>query len=94
MGDTARPGRAAGGGLDTGLRDCFREWMEARGYSPRTVPDYDRYVRDLLFWLARHAPVSSVPEVTPEHLRQYQLALSRPAPTRAGAPARVLSVSS
>lgn len=94
MDDTARRDRAPGAELEVRVRARFCNWMEARNYSPRTVPDYDRYVRDFLRWLARDAPAPSLPEVAPEHLRQYQLALGRPSQHRAGVPARALSVSS
>ncbi len=81
-------------GLEAGLRAGFTVWMEARNYSPRTIPDYDRYVRDFLRWLARNVAVSSISEVSPAHLRRYQLSLCRPAPSRDGAPPRLLAVSS
>lgn len=80
--------------LETGLRPGFRGWMETRNYSARTIPDYDRYVRDCLRWLARWARVSSISQVSAAHLRRYQLFLCRPAPPREGAPPRLLSVSS
>ena len=80
--------------LEAGLCPGFSGWMEVRNYSARTIPDYDRYVRDFLRWLARNVAVSSISQVSPAHLRRYQLSLCRPAPQHIGAPPRLLSASS
>jgi integrase/recombinase XerD len=76
------------------LRARFGEWLEARNYSPRTRPDYDRYVRDFLNWIAENAPLSSVAEVSPAHIQQYQLSLCYPQAKDDGTPGKVLSISS
>lgn len=75
------------------LRARFGEWLEARNYSPRTRPDYDRYVRDFLKWIAENTQLSSVAEISSPIVLQYQLALYHPLPNEDGTPARVLSIS-
>jgi integrase/recombinase XerD len=75
------------------LRARFVEWLEARNYSPRTRPDYNRAVRHFLAWLAEHTALSLVAEVTPGIVQQYQLALCHPPPEDDGTPARTLSLS-
>lgn len=75
------------------LRARFVEWLEARNYSPRTRPDYDRYVRDFLLWVNENTSLSSIAEVLPAHVQQYQLALCYRLPKEDGTPARVLSIS-
>src|SRR5215213_1830989 len=94
MNSVVRQAHDAGARLEAELRAGFSEWMRVRNYSPRTIPDYDRYVRNLLRWLSRAASVSSISDVSPALLRQYQLFLCRPAPPCEGAPPRLLSVSS
>ena len=42
------------------LRARFVEWLEARNYSPRTRPDYNRYVRDFLHWVSEHTEVRGI----------------------------------
>ncbi len=75
------------------LRARFVEWLEARNYSPRTRPDYDRYVRDFLKWIAENTQLSSVAEISSPIVLQYQLALYHPLPKEDGTPSRVLSIS-
>jgi site-specific recombinase XerD len=75
------------------LRARFVEWLEARNYSPRTRPDYDRYVRDFLAWIAENTQLSFVAEVSSPIVLQYQLALYHPMPNEDGTPGRVLSIS-
>lgn len=74
------------------LRARFIEWLEARNYSPRTRPDYNRAVRHFLAWLDEHTPLSLIAEVTPQHVQHYQLALCHPPPTEDGAPPKTLSL--
>lgn len=94
MSSVVRQACSPDAGLGAGLCPGFSAWMEARNYSVRTTPDYDRYVRNFLDWLARGASVSTISQVSPAHLRRYQLFLCRPSPPRDGEPPRVLSVSS
>ncbi len=75
------------------LRARFVEWLEARNYSPRTRPDYDRYVRDFLLWINENTSLSSIAEVLPAHVQQYQLSLCYPLPKEDNTPGRVLSIS-
>jgi site-specific recombinase XerD len=75
------------------LRARFGEWLEARNYSPRTRPDYDRYVRDFLAWIAENTQLSFVAEVSSPIVLQYQLALYHPQPNEDGTPGRTLSIS-
>jgi integrase/recombinase XerD len=74
------------------LRARFVEWLEARNYSPRTRPDYNRYVRDFLNWIAEHSEAGSIGEITPAVMQGYQLALCHPPPHDDGTPARTLSL--
>ena len=74
------------------LRARFVEWLEARNYSPRTRPDYNRYVRDFLDWVAEHTEASSIGDVAPVMVQNYQLALCHPPPADDGTPARTLSL--
>ena len=75
------------------LRARFSAWLVARNYSPRTRPDYDRYVRDFLTWLTRHTSLASPAKVTPAHLQQYQLALCCQPPHGDKTSGKVLSIS-
>jgi integrase/recombinase XerD len=61
----------------------FSEWLEAINYSPKTRVNYTRDVRVFLDWLSENSSASSIAEVTPAHLQQYQIALynfERPPP--------------
>lgn len=57
------------------LRQRFEEWLQAINFSPKTIINYRRDVRLFTEWLAEHTIVTSVAEVTPTHLQQYQIAL-------------------
>jgi len=74
------------------LRARFLEWMEARNYSPRTRPDYNRHVRDFLAWIGEHTDATSINEVTPAQVQSYQLALCHPPAHDDGTPAKTLSL--
>ncbi len=74
------------------LRARFIEWLEARNYSPRTRPEYNRFVRDFLDWLAENTEAGGVADVAPVMVQNYQLALCHPPPTEDGTPARTLSL--
>jgi len=74
------------------LRARFVEWLEARNYSPRTRPDYNRAVRFFLAWLAENTEAANINEVTPQMVQNYQLALCHPPPHEDGTPARTLSL--
>jgi integrase/recombinase XerD len=53
----------------------FEEWMEAAGYSPKTRVNYARETRRLLAWLAENTTISTIADVLPAHLGQYQVSL-------------------
>ncbi len=74
------------------LRARFVEWLEARHYSPRTRPDYNRNVRDFLRWVSEHTEARSINEITPVIVQNYQLALCHPPAPEDGTPARTLSL--
>src|ERR1043166_1677012 len=75
------------------LRARFVEWLEARNYSPRTRPDYNRYVRDFLGWVSEHTEARSINEITPVVVQNYQLALCHPPAEGADdAPVKTLSL--
>ncbi|MCA1600090.1 MAG: tyrosine-type recombinase/integrase [Acidobacteria bacterium] len=74
------------------LRARFVEWLEARNYSPRTRPDYNRYVRDFLRWVSEHSEASSITEITPVIAQNYQLFLCHPPAREDGTPAKTLSL--
>ncbi len=74
------------------LRARFVEWLEARNYSPRTRPDYNRSVRDFLAWLAENTEAGSIADVAPVMVQNYQLALCHPPAHDDGTPARTLSL--
>ena len=57
------------------MAERFSEWLEAINYSPKTRVNYTRDVRLFLDWLANNTTVSSLVEVSPAHLQQYQIAL-------------------
>jgi integrase/recombinase XerD len=57
------------------LAGRFEEWMEAAGYSPKTRANYARETRRLVTWLAENIAISSVGDVLPSHLGQYQVSL-------------------
>jgi site-specific recombinase XerD len=54
----------------------FNSWLEAINYSPKTRVNYARDVHLYLEWLAENTDISQITDVTPAHLRQYQIALS------------------
>ncbi len=74
-------------------RASFGEWLAASNYSPRTRPDYARYVRDFLNWLTQSTTITSALEVTPEQVQQYQLALCQQQPRGNQAWGGTLSIS-
>ncbi len=53
----------------------FEEWMEAAGYSPKTRVNYVRETRRLLAWLAENTSITTIADVLPSHLGQYQVSL-------------------
>jgi len=55
------------------LAERFDEWLAAINYSPKTRVNYKRDVRVFLEWLAENIAVSTIGEVTPAHLQQYQM---------------------
>jgi hypothetical protein len=57
------------------LAGRFEEWMEAAGYSPKTRANYSRETRRLIAWLAENTAISTVADVLPSHLGQYQVSL-------------------
>ena len=57
------------------MAERFSEWLEAINYSPKTRVNYTRDVKLFLVWLAENTAINSIVEVTPAHLRQYQIAL-------------------
>jgi site-specific recombinase XerD len=57
------------------LAGRFEEWLEAAGYSPKTRVNYARETRRLITWLAENTAISTVAEVLPSHLGQYQVSL-------------------
>jgi integrase/recombinase XerD len=57
------------------LRQRFLEWLEAVNYSPKTRVNYARDVREFLDWIGAETEISTLAEVTPQHVQQYQLAL-------------------
>ncbi|MGH9969970.1 MAG: tyrosine-type recombinase/integrase [Pyrinomonadaceae bacterium] len=57
------------------MAERFSEWLEAINYSPKTRVNYTRDVKIFLDWLAENTSVSSLAEVSPAHLQQYQIAL-------------------
>jgi integrase/recombinase XerD len=57
------------------LAGRFEEWMEAAGYSPKTRANYSRETRRLITWLAENTAISTVADVLPSHLGQYQVSL-------------------
>jgi integrase/recombinase XerD len=59
------------------LRLRFLEWLEAIQFSPKTRINYAREVKLFLEWLSENTDVAGVAEVTPQHLQQYQIALSQ-----------------
>lgn len=60
------------------LKLRFAEWLEARNYSARTRPEYVRIIQTFLAWLEENTIVSTITEVTPNILAQYQLDLCHP----------------
>ena len=74
------------------LRARFVEWLEARNYSPRTRPDYNRYVRDFLRWVGDYSEAASINEITPVIVQNYQLFLCHPPAREDGTPAKTLSL--
>lgn len=76
------------------LRLRFIEYLAARNYSPRTLPDYNRAVRDFLRWIGEETTAKSIAEITPLYLQNYQLALCHPPPPKEnGAIGKTLSLS-
>ncbi len=53
----------------------FEEWMEAAGYSPKTRVNYARETKRLVNWLAENTAISTIADVLPSHLGQYQVSL-------------------
>lgn len=60
------------------LKLRFAEWLEARNYSPRTRPEYQRIIGTFFVWLEENTAVSTIAEVTPNILNKYQLDLCHP----------------
>jgi integrase/recombinase XerD len=60
------------------LKLGFAEWLEARNYSARTRPEYVRIIQTFFAWLEENTIVSTITEVTPNILAQYQLDLCHP----------------
>src|SRR5262245_42896623 len=71
----------------------FVEWLQACNYSPRTRPEYERNVKELLNWLAANTAVNSVAEITATHLQQYQIELCHPSQGEDGNVGKALSIS-
>jgi integrase/recombinase XerD len=57
------------------LIERFVEYLGARNYSPKTRVNYRHDVRAFVAWLAAETPGRAIGEVTPAHVRQYQMAL-------------------
>lgn len=57
------------------LAERFDEWLAAINYSPKTRVNYLRDVKGFIGWLADSTSVSSIVEVTPAQLQQYQMAI-------------------
>ena len=53
----------------------FREWMTAKAFSRYTCRSYHDAVKRFLDWVLEATPVSSVSDITPWHVHQYQIAL-------------------
>jgi hypothetical protein len=62
------------------LRNRFIEWLGALNFSPKTRINYSRDIRLFLNWLLENTDVSRATDITPAHLRHYQVeqALRRP----------------
>jgi len=57
------------------LAGRFEEWLEAAGYSVHTRAHYVRETHLVLAWLTENTAISSVADVLPSHLGQYQVSL-------------------
>jgi integrase/recombinase XerD len=53
----------------------FDEWLAALNFARSTRLYYVRDAGQLLDWLAEHSEITTLAEVTPAHLQQYQIAL-------------------
>ncbi len=53
----------------------FVEWMSALNFSPKTCLNYGHDLREFLTWLSLNVLITSIAEVTPSHLQQYQIDL-------------------
>jgi integrase/recombinase XerD len=76
------------------LAGRFEEWLKALHYSPKTRANYSRDVRQFVGWLAENSAASSLAEVTPAELGQYQIALYNQEQSKPGREGRRLSVGS
>jgi integrase/recombinase XerD len=76
------------------LAGRFEEWLKALHYSPKTRTNYSRDVRQFVGWLAENSAASSLAEVTPAELGQYQIALYNQEQSKPGREGRRLSVGS
>ena len=73
------------------LEERVRGFLEAceidRNLSPLTIRQYDHYLNHLLTWLGRKEPaVTDLPEISPEVVRRYKLALARHVNEHTGRP--------
>ncbi len=73
------------------LEKRVRGFLEAceidRNLSPLTIRQYDHYLNHLLTWLGREEPgVTDLPEISPEVVRRYKLALARHVNEHTGRP--------
>lgn len=53
----------------------FDEWLMALNYSPSTRVNYGRDIRIFLDWVIENTSITSIADVSPAHLQQYQIAL-------------------
>lgn len=73
------------------LAERVRGFLEAceidRNLSPLTIRQYDHYLNYLLTWLRREEPgLTDLPEISPEVVRRYKLALARHTNEHTGRP--------
>ena len=57
------------------LASQFDEWLAAINFSPKTRATYGHDVRYFLKWLEENVPITSIAEVTPKHVQQYQMSV-------------------
>jgi integrase/recombinase XerD len=53
----------------------FGEWLATTNYASRTQEDYLLSVKQFLSWIEENTLISSILQVTTQHLQQYQVAL-------------------